>query len=83
MKNTIKSPLVDEKSFDLAVHFLSSMEGDDPTEDQKWELAGVIQQAVEGWFENGHECVWIDSVYGPDVVGKHCSICKAQKDYSE
>lgn len=39
-------PLVDEKSFELAEHFL----GED-TEDQKWELADVIQQAVEGWFQ--------------------------------
>jgi hypothetical protein len=27
------------------------LEGDEASEDQKWELAGVIQDAVEGWFE--------------------------------
>ena len=48
-----RRPLVDPKSFELAEHFLSGLEGDEPTEDQKWELADVIQQAVEGWFEHG------------------------------
>jgi hypothetical protein len=44
-------PLVDERSFELAEYFLSGLEGDEPSEDQKWELAKVIQDAVEGWFE--------------------------------
>lgn len=30
-----------------------------------------------------HECDWVDSVEGPDVVGKHCSICGEEKDYSD
>lgn len=57
MKETLSSekrtvrPNVDEKSFELAEHFLSDLEGDEASEDQKWELAGVIQQAVEDWFE--------------------------------
>lgn len=42
---------VDDKSFELAEHFLSDLEGDEASEDQKWELAKVIQDAVEGWFE--------------------------------
>ena len=41
-------PLVDPKSFDLAEHFLQD---EQHTEDQKWDLADVIQQAVEGWFQ--------------------------------
>lgn len=77
-----RRPAVDEKSFELAEHFLSDLEGDEASEDQKWELAKVIQDAVEGWFEGGHECEMVDSVEGPDVVGKHCRICAA-KDYSD
>ena len=49
-ENTTRSS-VDEKSFELAEHFLSDLEGDQPTEEQKWELAKVIQDAVEGWLE--------------------------------
>lgn len=26
---------------------------------------------------------WVDSVEGPDVVGKHCSECGIEYDYSE
>lgn len=48
-----KRPLVDPKAFELAEHFLSDLEGDEASEDQKWELAKVIQDAVEGWFEHG------------------------------
>ena len=44
-------PLVDEKSFALAEHLLSDLEGDEASEDQTWDLAKVIQDAVEGWFE--------------------------------
>lgn len=44
-------PDVDERSFELAEHFLSDLEGDEASEDQKWELASVIQRAVEDWFE--------------------------------
>jgi hypothetical protein len=78
-----KRPAVDSKSFELAEHFLSSLEGDEASEDQKWELAAVIQEAVEGWFENGHECDWLDSVEGPEVTGQHCRVCGADKNYSE
>lgn len=39
-------PLVDERSFDLAEHFLPK-----GTEDQKWSLADAIQRAVEDWFD--------------------------------
>lgn len=46
-------PLVDPKSFELAEHFLSNLEGDEADEDMKWRLAKVIQDAVEGWFEHG------------------------------
>lgn len=46
-------PLVDPKAFDLAEHFLSDLEGDEASEDQKWQLAGVIQDAVENWLEHG------------------------------
>lgn len=48
-----KRPLVDPKAFELAEHFLSDFEGDEAGEDQKWQLAKVIQDAVEGWFEHG------------------------------
>ena len=48
-----KRPLVDPKVFELAEHFLSDLEGDEASEDQKWQLAKVIQDAVEGWFEHG------------------------------
>ena len=47
----IRRPAVDEKSFELAEHFLSDLEGDEASEDQKWELAGVIQTAIEDWFD--------------------------------
>jgi hypothetical protein len=45
-----KRPNVDPKSFELAEHFLSDLEGDEASDDQKWELAKVIQDAVEDWF---------------------------------
>lgn len=48
-----KRPLVDPKAFELAEHFLSDLEGDTASEDQKWELAGIIQDAAEGWIEHG------------------------------
>jgi hypothetical protein len=44
---------VDEKSFALAEYFLSNLEGDEASEDQKWQLAKVIQDAIEDWFEHG------------------------------
>lgn len=47
----VKRPAVDPKSFELAEHFLSGLEGDEATEDQKWQLAKAIQDAVESWFE--------------------------------
>jgi hypothetical protein len=50
-KKYVQRPSVDPKSFELAEHFLSDLEGDEASEDQKWELAKVIQDAVEGWFE--------------------------------
>jgi len=43
----VKRPLVDEKSFELAEHFLQDEPHD---EDDVWDLAEVIQQAVEDWF---------------------------------
>lgn len=46
-------PTVDPKSFELAEHFLSDQEWHDATEAQKWELALVIQKAVEDWLD-GH-----------------------------
>lgn len=53
MSNTIivggkERPSVDDASMDLAKHFLQ----DTPhtTEDDHWNLAGAIQQAVEDWF---------------------------------
>lgn len=39
--------LVDEKSYELAEHFLSDAE---PEEDDVWNLAHAIQEAVEDWF---------------------------------
>lgn len=39
--------LVDEKSYDLAEHFLHG-EGE---EDDVWNLAHAIQEAVEDWFD--------------------------------
>lgn len=45
--------LVDPKVFELAEHFLSDLEGDEASEEQKWELAKDIQDAVESWFEFG------------------------------
>ncbi|MGA8026451.1 MAG: hypothetical protein WB992_04845 [Bryobacteraceae bacterium] len=44
---TKQRPLVDERSFDLAEHFLP-----DGSDDAKWSLAGMIQQAIEDWFED-------------------------------
>ena len=46
-------PNVDQKSFDLAEYFLVDEPQD--SEDEKWELAGVIQQAVEDWIEAQQE----------------------------
>jgi hypothetical protein len=46
----MKRPSVDPKSFELAEHFLSDLEGDEAGEDLTWELAKVIQDAVESWF---------------------------------
>lgn len=43
-----KRPSVDERSFDLAEHFLQDVAS--ATEDDKWALAATIQNAVEGWF---------------------------------
>lgn len=48
-------PLVDEKSFELAEHFLQD---ERHTEDDKWTLAEAIQQAVEGWFSTREPPVW-------------------------
>lgn len=39
-------PSVDEKSFELAKHFLEPT----ATEDEEWDLAAAIQGAVEDWF---------------------------------
>ena len=50
---TARRPSVDPKSYELAEYFLSDLEGDEASEDQVWQLAGEIQQAVEDWFENG------------------------------
>lgn len=52
---TINKPpySVDPKSMELAQHFLSNLEGDEASEDMEWDLANVIQQAVEGWFVDG------------------------------
>lgn len=44
---------VDPKSMELAQYFLSNLEGHEASEDQEWDLANVIQQAVEGWFVDG------------------------------
>lgn len=56
MTTTIKidgvdRPVVDAKSFELAEFFLCDLEGDEATEDQKWQLAAAIQDAVEEWFK--------------------------------
>ena len=42
-------PLVDPKSFELAEHFLDTPYCT-PTDQQKWQLAKAIQDAVESWF---------------------------------
>lgn len=42
---------VDAKSYELAEHFLSNLEGDEASEPQRRELAQRIQDAVEDWFE--------------------------------
>lgn len=42
-----KRPLVDERSFALAEHFLPM----DASDRDKWSLADTIQKAVEGWFD--------------------------------
>ena len=45
-------PLVDPKVFELAEHFLSDTDtGDEASEDREWDLANVIQNAVEDWFD--------------------------------
>lgn len=49
-----KRESVDEKSFELAEHFLSDLEGDEATADDKWSLAKAIQDAVETWFVGTH-----------------------------
>jgi len=52
VQRTKERPSVDEKSFELAEHFLPK-----GTEDQKWSLSDAIQRAVEDWFdapENTH-----------------------------
>lgn len=41
-----RRPLVDPECFALAEYFLPR-----GTQDQKWELADDIQQAVERWFD--------------------------------
>lgn len=43
-----RTPLVDERSFELAAHFLQD---ESHTEEDKWSLADDIQKAVESWFE--------------------------------
>lgn len=75
-------PLVDVKCVELAEHFLSGF-GGDPTDAQKMELARLFQDAADDWFEHGHECDYVDSVEGPNVVGKHCWICENPKDDSD
>ena len=40
-------PLVDPMCFDLAQHFLPDAEG--YSDDQRWDLAKTIQEAVEDW----------------------------------
>lgn len=42
-----KHPLVDERSFALAEHFLPV----DASDRDKWSLADTIQKAVEDWFD--------------------------------
>jgi len=58
-----RRPMVDEKSFELAEHFLSDLEGDEASEDQKWQLADCIQKAVEDWFD-GRETSAGDGEHG-------------------
>jgi hypothetical protein len=41
-----KKPLVDPLAYDLAEYFLPA----DAAEERKWDLAEVIQDAVEAWF---------------------------------
>lgn len=45
--------LVDPECFALAEHFLQDLEGDEASDDQRWQLAKAIQDAVEDWFESG------------------------------
>ena len=47
----VRRPSVDPKSFELAEHFLADQEWHNASEDHKWELAGVIQRAVEDWLD--------------------------------
>jgi hypothetical protein len=67
--------LVDPKSMELAEHFLSSLEGDEPTEDNKWELAKAIQDAVEGWFDRGTgmQCMRCGAIYN----GGDLNLCQS------
>ena len=46
----IKIISFDEKSYDLAEHFLEDEQLD--SEHSRQELASVIQQAIEDWFED-------------------------------
>jgi len=32
---------------------------------------------------DNHEHEWVDSVDGPDMVGKHCATCGEEKDYGD
>ncbi len=45
-----RRPFVDPKVYALAEHFLSDMDGDHAGEEMTWELAKVIQAAVESWL---------------------------------
>ena len=47
-KRTRREISVDERSLDLADHFLQD---ETHTEGDRWDLAKVIQQAVEDWFD--------------------------------
>ena len=48
--NGVDRPAVDDKSYELAEHFLTDEEPYNT--DAHWELAGAIQQAVEDWFDS-------------------------------
>jgi hypothetical protein len=45
----IDRPDVDDKSYELAEHFLQDEKAAD---DDKWNLAWAIQSAVEDWFDS-------------------------------